>query len=343
MPDPDTEPTVIARRQGRVGRLTLNRPKALNALTLDMVGIMQDALTAWEHDPAVHLVVVEGAGGRAFCAGGDIRAIRDAAVAGDWERVQAFLAGEYAVNLRIARYTKPYVALVDGICMGGGMGVSVHGAFRVATEAAVFAMPEIGIGLFPDVGMGYVLPRLRGHVGMYMALAGARLSGADAVYAGLATHFTTRERLAGLADELAEHGLAALAEAAIPAPATALAGATSDLACFGGDSVPSILHALEQRGTSFAAAAVEAMRAGSPSSVLWSFELMRAGAKAGLEEAFEADLALARVAAPYPDFVEGVRAMVVDKDRSPRWHHARIEDVPVAEVNEWRRVVTERA
>ena len=341
MPEPD-EAHVVARRQGRIGRLVLNRPKALNALTPDMNEAMLQALSAWERDPAVHAVMIEGAGGRAFCAGGDIRAIRDAAVAGDWDRVQAFLAGEYALNLRLARYPKPCIALVDGICMGGGMGVSVHGTYRVATEAAVFAMPEVAIGLFPDVGMGYVLPRLRGHIGMYMALTGARLSGADALHAGLATHFASRERLAELADALAEHGVAALAEAATPAPASTLAAASDDLACFGRDSVAGIMGALEQRDTEFARAALAAMRAGSPSAVLWSFELMQAGAQAGLEEAFAADLALARVTAPYPDFVEGVRAMVVDKDRAPRWRHARIEDVPATEVAHWRAVARER-
>ncbi len=211
-----TEPTVLARRQGRIGRILLNRPKALNALDIEMVQAMADALASWRDDPAVHAVVVEGAGGRAFCAGGDIRAVRNASLAGRHDEIAAFFTAEYALNQAIADYPIPYIALVDGICMGGGIGVSVHGSARVATEAALFAMPETGIALFPDIGATFILPRLRGQIGLYMALTGARLHGGDAAFAGLATHYTARDTIAGLADALAEHGPAALAGIDIP-------------------------------------------------------------------------------------------------------------------------------
>lgn len=333
----DTEPTVIVRRQGRVGRITLNRPRALNALDPGMLMAIRDALLDWQDDPAVHAVVIDASGGRAFCAGGDIRAIRTMALEGDWEGVRSFFAEEYALNLLIARYPKPYVALIDGICMGGGIGVSVHGSARVVTEAAVFAMPETGIGFFPDVGMSYALPRLRGHIGMYMALTGARVPGADAVHAGLATHYTTRERMAGLADDLAGHGVAALAGAASQVPVGTL---PEDLHCFGAGSVRDVLHELERRGTTWADDAASAMRSASPSAVLWSFELVQRGATRELEACLQAELALAQVCTQHPDFAEGIRAMVVDKDRTPRWSPARIEDVTAEAVAEWRAVVS---
>ena len=338
-PVQDTELTIIARRQGRIGRITLNRPRALNALDPGMIGAMQDTLLGWRDDPAVHAVVVEGAGERAFCAGGDIRAIRAMGLEGNWAGVHRFFASEYALDLLVARYPKPCVSLIDGICMGGGIGVSVHGSARVVTEAAMFAMPETGIGFFPDVGTSYVLPRLRDSIGMYMALTGARVSGADAVHAGLATHFTTRERLAGLADELAEHGMSALAAAALPAPAGVLQDVQDDLRCFGAGSVPGVLAALESRRTPWADATIAAIRSVSPSAVLWSFELMRNGAMRDLEGCFRAELVLADLCARHPDFAEGVRAMVVDKDRTPRWTPPRIEDVPDGAVETWRSII----
>jgi len=164
------EASVITRRDGRVGRILLNRPKSLNALDLPMIDAIAAALTAWRDDASVHAVVIEGAGGRAFCAGGDIRAIRAHALAGEKEAIEAFFSREYALNLQIAEYPKPYVALIDGVCMGGGIGVSVHGGIRVATEAAMFAMPETAIALFPDIGATYILPRLPGQLGKTTAL-----------------------------------------------------------------------------------------------------------------------------------------------------------------------------
>lgn len=311
--------TAVTRRQGRIGRITLNRPKALNALDLAMVRAVLQALDHWRDDPAIHAVVIEGAGGRAFCAGGDIRMVRDLSLAGDHAGIEAFFTAEYAMNLAIARFPKPYVSLIDGICMGGGIGLSIHGTARVATEAAMFAMPETGIGLFPDVGASYALPRLRPGCGMYMALTGARLGGADALWAGVATHYVSRETLAELADEIAQEGVAVLGSATVSTTDALLPYAAPHLRTFEADSVAGIVAGLEDDGSDWADEALQAMRAASPSSVMWSFELLRRGGGRTLEDCLQAELALTRHATRHPDFLEGVRAMVVDKDRAPRW------------------------
>ena len=194
MPD---EQTVIARRDGRVGRIVLNRPQALNALDLAMIRACTRALEQWRDDPHVHGVVIEGAGDRAFCAGGDVRALRQYELDGEHHKAETFFREEYVLNLMIATYPKPYIALIDGICMGGGIGLSVHAPYRVATERAAFAMPETAIGFFPDIGATFFLPRLPGRLGTYLGLTGARMQGADAVHAGLATHFASQARPAG--------------------------------------------------------------------------------------------------------------------------------------------------
>ena len=313
------DPTVISRRQGRIGRITLNRPKALNALDLAMIQAVHRTLDGWRDDPSVHAVVIEGAGGRAFCAGGDLRLIQGLLLAGDHDGVEAFFAAEYGLNLAIARYPKPYVSLIDGVCMGGGIGLSIHGTARVATEAALFAMPETGIGLFPDVGATYALPRLRSGCGMYMGLTGARLGGADALWAGVATHYVSRETLAELADEIAEEGVAVLGSATVPTTDALLPYAAPHLRAFEADSVFGVVAELADDDSDWAEEAMQALKAASPSAVMWSFELIRRGAGRTLEECLQAELAMTRRATRHPDFLEGVRAMVVDKDRTPRW------------------------
>jgi enoyl-CoA hydratase len=327
------EASVITRRDGRVGRILLNRPKSLNALDLPMIDAIAAALTAWRDDASVHAVVIEGAGGRAFCAGGDIRAIRAHALAGEKEAIEAFFSREYALNLQIAEYPKPYVALIDGVCMGGGIGVSVHGGIRVATEAAMFAMPETAIALFPDIGATYILPRLPGHLGMYLALTGTRITGADSVHAGLATHYVPRERLAGLSAALAEDGVAALAGYAERLPPFSLAAQRPAIdQCFSADSVPEILARLEAEDSDWARATLATLRSMSPSSVMWSFAIVRAGAHRTLARCLAAELSLTRRVTAHRDFHEGVRAMVVDKDRAPKWQPARIEDVAESDI-----------
>ena len=328
------EPTVLVRQQGRIGRITLNRPRALNALDVPMICAVADALAAWREDAAVQAVVVEGAGGRAFCAGGDVRALRALALEGRRTEVETFFAAEYALNLAIARYPKPYVAVIDGICMGGGIGLSVHGGIRVAGEGAVFAMPETGIGMFPDVGATYALPRLRGAWGMYLALTGERLGGADAAWVGLATHLVPSAGLAGLVDAMAEDGAGVLAGMTVaPVAGEAVTGeAARGVAAFGAGSVAEIVAGLEAQGTAWARAALGTLRRVSPLAVMVSFAAVRRGAGLTLEAALQAELALTRGVVGHAEFMEGVRAAVVDKDRAPRWVHRRIEDVDAGEV-----------
>jgi enoyl-CoA hydratase/carnithine racemase len=330
MPSDDS---VIVARDGRVGRILLNRPKALNALDLYMIRACTKALEQWRDDPHVHAVVVEGAGDRAFCAGGDIRAIRQFHLEGQTDQVEAFFSEEYALNFLIATYPKPYVALIDGICMGGGIGVSVHGTYRVATENALFAMPETAIGFLPDIGATYVMPRLPGRLGFYLALTGTRMEGADGVHAGLATHFVPRKELSDLSRALAENGPAMLAEYAEALPPFSLAAHRRVIdRCFGAESMLGVMHALEKDGGEFGQRTVETLCGMSPSSLCWSLELLHRGENRNLRECLDAELRATRTITPYREFMEGVRAMVVDKDRQPRWQPARIEDVDPAEI-----------
>ena len=321
---PTTELSVLHRRQGRVGRITLNRPRALNALDPGMIAQLRAVLAEWQHDPAVHVVVIEGAGGKAFCAGGDVRALRDAVLTGHHDVVEQFFAAEYALNLAIARYPKPYIAIVDGICMGGGIGLSIHGTIRIATEAALFAMPETGIGLFPDVGATYALPRLRGAAGMWLGLTGARVGGGDAVHLGLATHFVPHEMADVIIDALAQDGVAVLAGMAEPPPAGPAVAALDQIQAFSAASVPAILVRLQALGTAWANEALAQIAAGSPAAVLRTFDALTQGVGHTLEQALQAELVLTRTATRHPDFAEGVRAMLVDKDRTPRWVDAAL-------------------
>jgi enoyl-CoA hydratase/carnithine racemase len=316
-----------------VGRILLDRPRALNALDLPMIRACSAILETWRDDPHVHAVVIEGAGDRAFCAGGDIRALRDAQMSGERALADEFFSEEYALNLAIATYPKRYVALIDGICMGGGIGLSVHAPYRVATEYASFAMPETAIGFFPDIGATFVLPRLPGELGIYLGLTGLRVTGSDAVHAGLATHFTPRARLHELSMALAHDGIAALAAFNESLAPFSLAGPRSAIDhCFSATTVTEIVERLEAGGDDWAQAAVKALRQVSPSALHWTLLALRRGRDLTLKQALDAEFALTRTTMAHPDFAEGVRAMVVDKDRKPAWQPARIEDVDPARI-----------
>jgi enoyl-CoA hydratase/carnithine racemase len=328
-----TEDTVITRIDGRVGRILLNRPRALNALDLGMLRSCAAVLGDWALDPHVDAVVIEGAGDRAFCAGGDIRALRDRQISGDRAWVDQFFREEYDLNLAIATYPKPYIALIDGICMGGGVGMSVHAPYRVATEHAAFAMPETAIGFFPDIGATFLLPRLPGQIGTYLGLTGLRVTGADAVHAGLATHYTPRARLPELSAALARDGVAALGAFNETLPPFSLAEHRAALdACFASDSVHDIVAALEANGAAWAQAALKALRQVSPSALHWTLKALRRGRDLTLKQALDAEFALTRTTMAHPDFVEGVRAMVVDKDRTPAWSPMSIDAVVPATI-----------
>ncbi len=328
------EPTVLAAIDRGVGRIVLDRPRALNALDLAMIRALAEALARFAADPAVRLVTIEGRGGRAFCAGGDVRAIRANTLAGDFAASEAFFAGEYGVNLAIAEFPKPFVALIDGLSMGGGMGLSIHGSHRVVTEAAVMAMPETAIALFPDIGASWFMPKLPDRIGIWAALTGARLGPGDCLAAGLATHFVPRDGLAALSEALTRDGIAAMAAHARPRPPETLDAArrAAIARCFAPDSIPAIVAALEAEASEWAKGQLEALRAASPTSLFVSLEVMRRNAGASLAEALQTELRLTRSVTRHPDFLEGVRAQVVDKTRDPKWQPPTIEMVDPAAI-----------
>jgi enoyl-CoA hydratase len=328
-----SEPEVLVERRGCAGFLTLNRPKALNALNVGMVRAIAATLDDWERDPAVTRVVVAGTGGRAFCAGGDIRLLYEQGNAGDHRAQLAFWREEYQLNRRIKRYPKPYIALVDGIVMGGGVGVSAHGAHCIAGEGFTFAMPEVGIGFFPDVGATYLLSRLANRTGLYMAITGARAGAADALALGLAQTMVASAEIAALGAALEESAPieVILSRFALPAPASPLAAQTGLIeACFAGDSPAGIITALGEAaraGSDFAHAAEEAMRAKSPTSQAIVYRQMTQGAALTFEEAMTMEFRIVSRICRGHDFYEGVRAVIVDKDNRPQWRPAAPQDV----------------
>ncbi|MBK9082403.1 MAG: enoyl-CoA hydratase/isomerase family protein [Rhizobiales bacterium] len=333
-----SEPEVFVERRGRAGVLTLNRPKALNALTLGMVRVIDAALDDWEADPAVACIVVRGAGDKAFCAGGDIRQLYDFGKAGDLAPALAFWAEEYRLNVRIKSFPKPYVALIDGIVMGGGVGVSEHGSHRVAGDRFLFAMPEVGIGFFPDVGATYFLPRLPGRVGTWLALTGERVRGADAVSLGLADAHVASERTGELAAalEAGEAPDAAIGRLASQAtPTISVADRATIDACFAGANVAEILLALDRAaagGSAFAAKAAAQMRTKSPTSLAIALRQMQIGGGLDFAEAMRVEYRIVSRVARGVDFYEGVRALIVDKDNAPAWSPADSAAVSPASV-----------
>lgn len=338
---------IVLERSGRVGSVTLNRPRALNALTQPMVVALDARLREWADDPAVAAVVVRGAArddGRVpFCAGGDIRLLYDQRADPERRFAVVFYAQEYRLNALIFRYPKPYVALIDGVVMGGGVGVSVHGSHRVMTERALFAMPETGIGLFPDVGATWFLPRLRGKAGLYLGLTGARIGAADARYLGLATHVVPSGALRALDESLCAAALAGDARAAVarlvaecavePGEAPLAARQAEIDRCFAADSVEAIVANLEAEESDWSRATRDTLLQKSPTSLKVAFKQLTACGARGFEEALALEYRLAMHCNLGADFFEGIRAQVVDKDRRPRWRPARLEEVTAAMVD----------
>lgn len=325
-----SEPEIICETRGAAGIATLNRPKALNALTHGMVRELAAALDGWERDPSVTRVVVRGAGGKAFCAGGDIRALYEAGRGGRIAEALAFWREEYALNIRIKRYPKPYVALLDGIVMGGGVGLSLHGSHRIAGDRFGFAMPEVGIGFFPDVGATYALPRLPGRTGTYLALTGARVGPGDGLALGLATHRVASADLPDLEAALSDGALLEQAFSAAPADAPGPVAANRAVIdrCFGEPDIAAILAALDRQGAAgsdFAAATAAAIRGKSPSSLALGLEQMRRGPDLGFEDAMRTEFRIVSRIAEGHDFYEGVRAVIIDKDGAPLWEPATPE------------------
>lgn len=311
---------------GSCGMILLARPRALNALTTAMVDAIDRGLRRFANDPDIAVVAIASDCAGMFCAGGDIRLIRQARLDGRNEEADDFFAREFALNRDIAYFPKPFVALIDGVCLGGGLGLSIHGRHRVVTEKLVMAMPETAIGYFPDIGASYFLNQLPGRIGRYLGLTGTRLSAADAVYCGLATHFVPHESMAALREALRDTKAleidATLARFAAK-PLNQLSRLRCDHEaidrCFSADTMEEIVRRLRNEEAEFADATLSALQIAAPMSLRATLTLLRQAENHDLDYCLELELELARQMTRSVDFIEGVRAVLVDKDRRPQW------------------------
>jgi enoyl-CoA hydratase len=319
-----------------VGHLTLDRPDALNALDLGMIRDLAEALDRWERHPDIAVVLLDGAGERGFCAGGDVRGLYDQIVAGNAEATTTFFRAEYALNARIAEYPKPIVAIADGLTMGGGVGLAGHAAVRVVTERSQLAMPETRIGFTPDVGGSWLLARAPGRIGEYLGLTGGMMDAADAIYAGFADHLVPSERIGDLHDALVTRAdphtpteLVLLFDETAPPSALEAARPWIDDA-FSADTVTGILDRLRRRSEPEAAQAADTIARLSPTGVTVTLDAVRSARRLGsLRDALRQEYGLVIwFATTQPDLVEGIRAQLVDKDRSPRWRPASLAELP---------------
>ncbi|XP_009465213.1 PREDICTED: 3-hydroxyisobutyryl-CoA hydrolase, mitochondrial [Nipponia nippon] len=335
----DSTAEVLLEKKGGAGIITLNRPKVLNALSFSMIQQIYPQIKTWEQDPETFLIIIKGTGGKAFCAGGDIRAIADAGKVGD-RLAEDFFREEYILNNATGTCKKPYVALIDGITMGGGVGLSVHGHFRVATEKTLFAMPETSIGLFPDVGGGYFLPRLSGKLGYYLGLTGFRLRGRDVLKAGIATHFVESEKLPALEKDLIalkSPSMENIADLLNSYQVKSKVDQEKEFvldehmekinSLFSANSMEEIVQKLKQDGSPFAMKQLETINKMSPTSLKMTLRQLREGASMSLQDVFTMEYRLSQACMRGHDFYEGVRAVLIDKDQSPRWKPAALEEV----------------
>ena len=341
-------PEILFERRGAAGIVILNRPEALNAVTFGMVGALTQQLVEWEGDPAITRVIVTAAGERAFSAGGDLRALFDFGRTRHYQAALAYWRTEYALNALIKRYRKPYVSLIDGIVMGGGVGISIHGSHRVAGDGFAFAMPEVGIGFIPDVGATWFLPRLPGELGLYCALTGDRLGPADALAAGIATHRVASRRfpdlLAGLCGNV---------------PVDALLGAFTEPAGEGRSVGPtgadrSPVYRRQRGGhpgrarcagnrpranqgadADFARLTAASIRSKSPTSLKITLAQLRRGRELDFAECMRCEFRIVSRLLLGHDLYEGIRSVIIDKDQAPRWQPSRLEAVSVAEVERY--------
>jgi enoyl-CoA hydratase len=336
----DAQEPVLVLRDGALGRIRLNRPKALNSLTLEMVRTMAAALKEFAEDDSVGAVLVDGLGERGLSAGGDIRALYNSAKARDGVAA-TFFDEEYAMNAFIAAFPKPYIAFMDGITMGGGVGISAHGSHRVVTERTKLAMPETGIGFLPDVGGTWLLAHLPGEVGTYIGLTGASISGADAVDIGLADVLVHSDRLATIADALSRvqpgarnEDIAMLLEGFAEKPHSVLASHRPVIdRVFAFDEVGEILSALEADPSDFAQGTLKVIAHKSPSALVLTLQLLRLGRRStSLRECLDREYATATEMILAYDFQEGVRAAVIDKDRHPKWQPSTVAEVNTSDL-----------
>jgi enoyl-CoA hydratase len=335
---------VVFTVEGAAGIVTLNRPKALNALNRDMCAAIDRALIGWAQDDKIAAVIVRSASERAFCAGGDVRAVHDDGLAwkqgrGEGRIVREMFRNEYRMNRRIKTFPKPYIALIDGITMGGGAGLAIHGSHIVATERTLFAMPETGIGLFPDIGASFVLPRLAGEAGTYLALTGARIGAPDLMDLGLATHAVASRDIPRIIADIVERAPqidAILAPYAKPCEAGALTPHRPVIdRCFAYDRVEDILTALDRDGGAFATATAAAIRAMSPTSLKIALMEMRRGRAIDFDACMRMEYRLSQSILADHDFYEGIRAQLIDKDRNPKWRPATLDAISDGDIDRY--------
>lgn len=331
--------TLLVERRGRIGHLRLNRPAKINALTEDMVRRLAAALERWETDPGIDAVLIDGAGDRGLCAGGDIAVVYDG-IRGAAAHPDGFWRDEYRMNLRIADYAKPIVAVMDGIVLGGGVGIAGHASVRLVTDTSQVGMPETAIGLSPDVGGLYLLSRAPGELGTHAALTGARLGPGDAIAAGLADHYLPRADIGAAVEALLRCSDAQQVDAwrrrwatSYPNPEPHLAGAEWIDRCYTGDDAGQILHRLREHPHPEAQRAAAVLAAMSPTAVCVALRALRRARTMTLAAVLEQDLALSSAFARHPDLAEGIRARVIDKDRNPRWRPATLAEVSPDDVD----------
>lgn len=325
-------------KRGGFGHVLLNRPKALNALTLDMAIALRAQLGRWADDDAIIGVIVEGAGERGFCAGGDIRWLHDTGKE-DPARGAEFYREEYLTDTAVYHFPKPYIAFIDGITMGGGVGISVHGSHRIAGDQTLFAMPETGIGLFPDVGGSFFLPRMPGKLGLFLGLTGARLKAADSLYAGVATHYIPSDVQPSAIDALATRAASADQIGDILTDFTAdpgeapIAALQADIdRLFSDSDVTAILAALDADGGEWAAKQASILRSKSPTSLKLTFEQLKRGADMDFDAAMAMEMRMAARIMEGHDFYEGVRATIFEKGAVPQWSPALLDEVSDAAI-----------
>lgn len=329
-----TQQDIICTKRGAAGFVLLNRPQALNALTPGMISDLERALVAWAADPEIERVVIRGAGERAFCAGGDIRLVHDLGKAQRFDEQRAFYSHEYQVNRMIARYSKPYIAMLDGFVMGGGAGVAIHGSHRVVSERVTFAMPEVGIGFFPDVGATAFLTKLPDAMGVYLGATGARITSGDLLALGLATHCVPQSQFDALASAFEERGdtdeiIARFAQAAPPAQLTQHRALIRS--AFASGSITTMLDVLQKSDSDFARETVEQLRSKCPTSIAVALRQL-ARAPVTIEEALQLEYRLVTRVCRRGDFYDGIRCVVIDKGQQPSWSPARLEDVQAADI-----------
>ncbi len=327
-------PEVLFETRGHLGLITLNRPKSLNALTGGMCLAMRAQLASWADDPVVKTIAIRGAGERAFCAGGDIRTLAELGKSGV-DAVMQFYRDEYPLNSMIEHYPKPYVAFLKGFVMGAGFGLSVPGSHRIADESLVFSMPETAIGMIPDIAAGYVLPRIPGEIGMYLALTALRLKAADSLYTGIATHFVPAANTEAVLERLVagrhpDDAIAGLAAATEDPP---LVGIASDIErIFAAESVEAIVKALDEDASPWARQTAAVLHARSPLCLKLTYRQMREGAKMEFDDCLRMEFRIvSRIMAGH-DFREGVRATLIDRDNAPKWQPATLAEVSDADV-----------